>query len=208
MAKVFHFYVPYGQAVVLPFTADAPLTSGARQTCITGATGPVTADISISKDGAALGAPAGTITQVGTKLYTYNATAADMSAQRIMAIISDNAGAAYDDVTIHIETRLATQFYGDASAAPGAANGFHGIGTATGKPCNWFDTVLGVEPTAAFNALTSTVGEFLQHLLARWFHVVITSGTQQIVYKRDDSTALDTMTVTPTGSTVTKGRAT
>jgi len=219
MAQVIHFYVKYGQAVILPFTAQAPLTSGARQTLITGATGPVTADITISKDGAALGAPTGTIAQVAGKLYTYNASAADMTAQRIMAVVSDAAGAAYDDVTIYIETILELgQLNANATNMPtgnsgivgtgiGTGHGIQGIPGASGKICNFFDTVLVTEPAAAYNALTSTIMETLQHLAARFYHRVVTSGTQQTVYKRGGVTASDTMTITPTGSTVEKGQA-
>lgn len=219
MAQVIHYYVKYGQAVVLPFTAQAPLTSGARQTLITGATGPVTADLTISKDSAALGAPTGIITQVGTKLYTYNASAADMTAQRILAIVSDAAGAAFDDVTIIIETilelgqlnanasNMAAGNSGIVGTGVGTGHGIQGVPGASGKICNFFDTIFGAEPASAWNSLTSTVADALQHLAARFYHSVVTSGTQQTVYKRGGVTALDTMTITPTGSTVQKGEA-
>jgi pSer/pThr/pTyr-binding forkhead associated (FHA) protein len=158
-------------------------------------------------------------TQVAGKLYIYSATAADVTAQRILAVISDAAGAAYDDVTLIIETVLelgqvvadARQMAGNKNGIDayglGTGNGINGTAGASGKVCNFFDTVLGAEPAAAFNALTSSVADMWQHLLARFYHTVTTSGTQQTVYKRDNTTVLDQMTITPTGGSVTKGRA-
>jgi hypothetical protein len=221
MAKVFRFTAKYGQAKSFEFTADAPLTSGARQVLISGGTGPVTADITGSKDGAGPAALTGVITNPGVSwIYVYAASAADLQCDRSLVVKVSDAGAAlYDDVTLVIHFTLElSQFSVDPtswtgnrngieSKGLGAGHGYSGTAGASGKICNFFDTVLGTEAATAYNALTSTIKDAIQKVAARFYKRVVTNTTQQIVYKEDGTTAVDTMTITASGSSVDKGAA-
>lgn len=208
MAKVFQFTAPAAQAADFSFTADAPLTSGARQTLISGATGPVTADIAGSKDGAAPAALTGTISNPGASwVYVYSASAADLTVSRVLVVrVSDLAGAAYDDVTLVIYVSVnVSRLNLDSSAVPGQVpllltpNG-------TTRHTNLLDVAMGAEPVAITGAVGATRGAqaMLQDLWYRFLrkHKKTGSGSsgQVIVYKEDDVTPIATQTASKTGS--------
>lgn len=206
MPQIIHAYINYGYATSIAFTAVA--TADTDQ-FVSGASGPVTADVSISKDGAALGALSGTtISNPGAgKLFLLNISADDSKFTKIDFLVTDG-GADYQDVLIKVETRLPTQIFADASQIPGSNFGIYGLGSATGGGTNVLrTTTLGAEPTTAFDVETATVAEGIQHLGMRAYHKRAASGTLLVVYKKDDATALNSMTISVAGGTVTVSRA-
>ena len=198
-------YFPYGQAA--SFIITAPVVAAGRE-FVAGAGGPVTADASISKDEAAFAAIGGAVTNVATKAYLVALNATDMQFRRGALLLSDAAGAAYDDVLVLLRTRLepsALQL--DASQLVGVKPFLLTPNGAT-QHTNLFDTVLGSELAAIGTAATNSVGQFLLALWERFFHKVTQTQTQQTVFKVDDSTPVATSVCSNVGGTQTKGRAT
>lgn len=95
---------------------------------------------------------------------------------------------------------------GIAAVGAGSGHGFSGTAGGTGAICNFFDTVMTAEPTAAF-ASTDTYGKTLARLVRRFYNKVTQTSSQQKQYKDDSTTVLETMTVSDDATTQTKGKS-
>jgi len=84
--------------------------------------------------------------------------------------------------------------------------GIAGQAGAGGALCNLFDTVLTSEPTAAF-AATDTYGKSIARLVRRFYNKVTQTSSQQKQYRDDNTTVVDTMTVSDDATTQTKGKS-
>jgi hypothetical protein len=219
MPMVSQHFVIFNAAVSIPFMAEATADA---DLFVAGALGPVTANATISKNGAALGALTGTtISNPGAgKLFLLNISAADAAFRRLDFLITD-AGTNFKDVWISIETQLdlgslvvnATNYPGNVDAIKasgvGAGNGITAVAGASGRITNLFDTTLGTEPAVAFNVVTSTAGQMLQLLGMRWFHKVRADAGTLTMFKADSVAVLGTgATITVASGVVTRGRFT
>lgn len=95
---------------------------------------------------------------------------------------------------------------GIAASGNGTGSGFLGTAGASGKICNFFDTIEPTEPVGAI-ANSATYGATLQYLKRRFFNKVTQTVTTQTMFKDDSATTLTTMPVSDDGAVQTKGKS-
>lgn len=176
-------------------------------------------DARVSKDGGAEAASTNTPARITTTHHSIAFTAAEMQCSELVCVIRDQTEPeVFEPIIITVINRMnlgqlsidATQIGGNANAVEatgvGTGHGFSGTAGASGKICNFFDTLEGSEPAGAI-AANATFAAILQHLKRRHFNRVTSTSALLTMYKDDNTTALCTMAISDDGTTASKGRA-
>lgn len=176
-------------------------------------------DARISKDGAAEAASTNTPARITTTHHSIAFTAAEMQCTELVCVIRDQTEPeVFEPILITVINRMnlgqlsidATQIGGNANAVEatgvGTGHGFSGTAGASGKICNFFDTLEGSEPATAI-AANATFAAILQHAKRRLFNRNTSTSALLTIYKDDNTTPLCTMVVGDDGTTASKARA-
>lgn len=206
----------YGVATTFYFNIPS-LTATSTDVFFTGAA-PVAGEVKIVKDGGAGANTANLPVLIATSLGAWGLllSATEMQASDIVVTVSK--GTVYGACVIHIQTKLrlgqisvdATQIGGNAngveSTGVGTGHGWSGTAGASGKICNFMDTLEGTEPVTAV-AANATLSAILQHMKRRQFNRVTSTVALMTIYRDDNSTPNCTMAVSDDGTTASKNRA-
>jgi hypothetical protein len=186
--QVIHAKAAYGVQTDLYFTLLDPASANGD---LYSGTDLVAGDATITKDGGAVVSTTNTPAQITAAgfLYKLTLTAAELTASRVAVALRDQtATEVFGPVTLIIE------IFGSLVLGQ---NGSYG-------------DVWGIAPSAENTTVpsqTMTYGKMVQSLLARFFSRATQDGSNQKVYRADDSTVLTTMAVADDGTTQTKGKA-
>lgn len=176
-------------------------------------------DAKVSKDGGAEASTTNTPARITAFLHSIAFTATEMQCAELDCIIRDQTEPeVFEPIHIKVINRLllgsisvdATQIGGNVhgveSIGVGTGHGWSGTAGASGKICNFLDTLEGAEPTTAI-AANASFAAVLQHLKRREFNRVTSTSALMTIYRDDNSTPNCTMAVADDGTTASKARA-
>lgn len=132
MPSVYQHFAKHGVATDFFFCVETPSSQGSDRFCDS-SLGFVAGDAKVDKDGGGLANVSALPTRIGSQLFKWAATAAEMTANKVNMLLVDQNGPGWRDMHIAIETRLLLgQIDVDATQIGGNTHAMSLIGVGTG----------------------------------------------------------------------------